>query len=203
MSKQTLAFCRVAILGLAVICIAGCGATSPQVAYYSLLGTEPPPASAEHREQLALSVGPVTVPGVLKQTQIATGGTEGRYHLSEEHRWTGDLDAEIARAVAEQLANRLGTQKVVVFPWDQNIQATRRVMLDVLAMGGAPGKEANLAVRWALIDPKGELPAVVRRSDLREIPTEAGYPAWVKAQQRNLARLGDEIAAAVKGTVTP
>jgi hypothetical protein len=184
--------------------LAGC-ATTPATNYYSLYApaAAPAPVTTPAPATLVLSVGPVTIPDILKQSQIATGGADGRYRLSEYHRWSGELDRDLARTVAEQLSSGLGTQQVAIFPWDQNLTPTCRIQIDVLSMAGEPGKEATLGVRWVLVDPQGKLPPQARRSDLREIPTEAGYAAWVAAQQRNVARLGQEIAGGVKSFVKP
>lgn len=176
---------------------AGCLASSPPVAYYSLYAPSQRPAPGfipAAASTLAVSVGPVTLPDILRQARIATGGADGRYRLSEYHRWAGEVDRDLARALAEQLAANLGIEQVAVFPWDQSLGAKYQVRIDVLNMGGDPGKEATLAVRWTVIDPSGTLPAQARRSDLREAPADAGYPAWVAAQQHNVARLGEEIA---------
>jgi hypothetical protein len=145
-----------------------------------------------------VSVGPVVIPDILKQTQIATGGADGRYHLAEYHRWSGELDRDFARALAEQLAVALGTEQVAVFPWDQNLTPTCRVLVDVLSMGGEPGKVATLCVRWSLVDPQGTKPVLARRSELRETPAEPGYHGWVAAQQRNIVTLSREIAARIE-----
>jgi hypothetical protein len=192
-----------ALLGLVAISVAACGAASPQVTYYSLLGTNATQLAGTGHEKLVLSVGPVVIPDVLKKSQIATGGADGRYQLSEFHRWVGDVDREFARAVAEQLAGRLGTEQVAIFPWDQHLEPTYRVLLDVLAMGGEPGGEAKLAVRWSLVDPQGKMAPVIRRSDLSEHPADVGFDAWVNAQQRNISRLSEEIAAAIREAVGP
>ncbi|MBI4791956.1 MAG: membrane integrity-associated transporter subunit PqiC, partial [Deltaproteobacteria bacterium] len=98
---------------------------------------------------------------------------------------------------------RLGTEQVAVFPWDQHLQPTFRVLLDVLAMGGEPGREAKLVVRWSLVDPQGRMAPVIRRSDLSEQPTDADFGAWVNAQQRNISRLSEEIAAVIKDAAKP
>ncbi len=196
---------RLAATGLlAGVLLTGCFATSPQVSYYSLYAPAQKPAStATTTGSLGLSVGPVTIPDILKQEKIATGGADGRYRTAEYHRWSGELDRDLARAVAEQLAGNLGTERVAIFPWDQTFVADCRVYLDILSMGGEVGKEATLNVRWALGKPGEAQPLLIRRSDLRETPAEAGYGAWVTAQQRNLAKLGQEIATAIRENVKP
>jgi hypothetical protein len=186
---------------LTVALLAGCASSSPPTFYYTLYA--PAPRTAPVGSSLLVSVGPVAVPDVLKQMQIATGGTDGRYQLSEYHRWGGEVDRDIARAVAEQLASGLGTEQVVVFPEDQNFTPTCRVLIDVLSMGGNLGQEATLAVRWSLVDPQGKKSPVIRRSDLREPSTAAGHGAWVAAQQRNIAKLGEEISGAIRLAAKP
>jgi uncharacterized lipoprotein YmbA len=190
---------------LSMLLLAGCAISSPQITYYSLYAPAQTaaPATATVPSPLAVSVGPVVIPDILKQTQIATGGADGRYQLSEYHRWSGELDRDFARALAEQLARGLGTEQVALFPWDQHFTPTCRVLIDVLSMGGAPGQEATLAVRWSLVDPQGQKPAQIRRSELREVPAAAGYPAWIAAQQRNIAKLGQEITAALQPSTKP
>lgn len=190
---------------LTMVLLAGCASSSPQSTYYSLYAPAQTaaPASAPVISPLAVSVGPVVIPDILKQTQIATGGADGRYQLSEYHRWSGEVDRDFARAVAEQLARGLGTEQVALFPWDQHFTPTTRVLIDVLSMGGIPGAEATLAVRWSLVDPQGQKPSLTRRSDLRETPATAGYASWVEAQQHNIAKLGEEIAGELQRFAKP
>lgn len=190
---------------LTVFLLAGCAASSPEIVYYSLYVPAAPavqPATPAGGT-LALSVGPVVLPDILRQAQIVTGGADGRYQRAEYHRWSGELDRDIARVVAEHLAAALGTEQVGVFPWDQQFTPTVRVLIDVLVMGGELGREAVLGARWAVIDPQGKRPAVMRRSDLREVPAGAGHADWVAAQRRNAARLGEEIAAVIGGATVP
>lgn len=194
---------RARLLLLVTLCCAallgGCLRRTPATSYYSLYDptARPAPAAAPAAPGLVVSVGPVVLPDLLRQAQIATGGAGGRYRLAEYHRWSGELDRDFARALAEQLTAALGTEQVAIFPWDQHAAPTRRVLIDILAMDGEPGREARLSVRWALRAAQGEETLLVRRSELATPLDEAGYPAWVRGQQRNIARLAAEIAAAL------
>jgi hypothetical protein len=192
---------RLTLLPVMVILVVAC-ASSPRVSYYSLCIPAKQPVTTPTSTQ-AISVGPVILPDVLKQSQIATGGHDGRFQLAEYHRWSGEVDRDVARAIAEQLAARLGTQQVAIFPWDQQLDAAVRVQVDILFMGGELGKDATLQVRWTLVDAKSKATVATRYSALQETLASAGHAAWVAAQQRNVAKLGDEIAAAVKETTAP
>lgn len=194
-------------LGLAavliVISLAACAAAPPQVAYYSLLGGAGSRTADPRLDALVVSVGPVHVPDVLKRSQIATGGGEDRYRLSDYHRWAGEVDREFARALAEQLAGSLGTEQVYLFPGDQYLSPNWQVAVDVLEMNGELAREARLTVRWTLIDPKGKTAPLTRQSRLSKQPGGDGYDAWVEAQQDNIGRLGEEISALIRQRPRP
>ncbi len=196
---------RFAILSVLIgISMSACGGASPQVAYYSLLGADIKKPAEQRHTPLVLSVGPVHTPDVLKKSQIATGGIDGPYRLSDYHRWTGEVDREFSRALAEQLAVRLGTEQVYLFPGDQYLEPTCQVLLDILEMNGELNKDAHLAVRWTLIDPKGKRAPVTRLSKFSEqLTAVGGHDAWVKAQQHNISLLSDEISALIKQQKQP
>lgn len=193
------AFTRAALLCLAcVTLLAGCAKTSPTTSYYSLHVPNAQAGGATSADGVSLSIGPVTLPDILRQTRIATGGEGGRYTLSEYHRWSGEVDRDLGRALAERLSRELGTESVSLFPWDTHLDPRFRIVVDVLGMGGDLGREATMSVRWALVDNDKRVETVVRRTDLREPLASAEYAAWVAGQQRNVESLGTAIARAVE-----
>ncbi|MBF0523476.1 MAG: membrane integrity-associated transporter subunit PqiC [Deltaproteobacteria bacterium] len=198
MNKFVRAYCLPALCGLFGVFGFACASSSPQVIYYSLLDTAAQGPIERKNDQLVLLVGPVTIPDILNRSQIATGGKDGIFQRSEYHRWAGDLDREIARTLTEQLAMELGTEKVVLFPGDQRLAPNCQVLINVLEMGGNLGKEANMIIRWTLIDSQGKWGPVIRRSHFSEPLGDGGYNSWVKVQQHNIRRLGKEIAGSVK-----
>ncbi len=183
--------------GLLPFHLIGCGSASPPVAYYSLVDLDPAPNTSGLKGQLALLVGPVSIPDILKNSQISTGNADERYQISEQHRWAGEVDHDFARAIGEQLANRLGTERIAIFPMGQHLEPTHQIVFDILSMDGVLGKEANLAVRWSLVDPKNKTVLITRRSTFTGAPDDGSYDAWVAAQRRNINRLSEEIAAAI------
>lgn len=187
-------------LGPVLFTVSACSPVSPPVAYHSLVELDPTDHKAGPQRPLAILVGPVSTPDILKQSQISTGYAEGRYQLSEQHRWAGDLDREFSRAIGELLASRLGTEQIAIFPMEQNLEPTHQIILDILAMDGALGEEASLMVRWSLINPKSKAVQVMRRSSFSERPADSSYDAWVSAQRRNVKRFSEEIAAAINAT---
>lgn len=180
--------------------LSGCSSQVPKINYYSLIGPEITLAATSQPSRFAILVGPVSLPDVLKKSQIATGRVEERYQLSENHRWAGELDQEFARALGEGLAGTLGTEQVALYPMGQFLDPTHQVIVDVLAMDGMVGGEVRLIVRWSLMDPKNKKIQVTRRSLFKQRSAENSHEAWVAAQRQNLQALCQEITAAIKGT---
>lgn len=197
MNRSFVHFVGLAVLATVLVSMTGCGPASPPVTYHSLLGSDLSPQTAAKSSRLAILIGPVSVPDVLKSSQIATGSAGEHYQRSDQHRWAGELDRDFARAIGEQLATRLGTEQVALYPMGQHLEPTWQVVLDILALEGLPGREAKLVVRWSLVDPKNKTTKLTRRSGFSEQPAGSGYDAWVAAQRRNIDRLGEEIAAAI------
>lgn len=191
---------RLPLLCFAIaILIAGCSGSKSQTAYYSLYA--PTPGATKLMTEYSapsLSVGPVIIPDVLKQSRIATGGEGGEYQLAEFHRWAGELDRDLAQTLAEHLSRELGTEKVSVFPWSQYYTPDFKIRLDVIAMGGKPGEAATLSVRWTVTQSSGKEEPIFHRTDMREPVASDKYSDWVLAQQRNVGNLASAIAQEIK-----
>lgn len=196
MNKQQtlslLTFC-----GLIVVLLGGCASTSPPIAYYSLSGSQPAPVKPDQRH-FAVQIGPVTLPDLLKRSQIVLGAPEQPYRLSDQHRWAGELDREFARALGEQVAAQLGTEQIALFPADGHLQLTDQVLLDILSLEGSLGKEAVLIVRWTVVDPATKAARLTRRSSCITVPGDGSHGAWVAAQRANIGKLGAEVASVLK-----
>lgn len=200
-NKDLFLLCRdLLALGLGMLLVAGCSPVSPQVTYYSLLDSSQSPPAVHALEPRSLLIGPISIPDTLKTSQIATGGTEGQYQRSEFHRWVSEVDRDFARALGEQLAVRVGTERIALYPATAYQEPTQQIVVDVLAMEGGLGVAAKLTVRWSLIDPASKKTRLTRRSTFNEHPVDATYGAWVAGQRRNISRLGEEVAAAIRSS---
>ena len=196
MNRSFFLLIRLLVLPVVLFALSGCGSAPSPVTYHSLLDSRPAGPSAT-QNRLAILVGPVSIPDILKSAQIATGGDGGRFRLSDSHRWAGEVDGEVARALGELLARRLGTEQVAIYPRSHHLTATHQVLVDILALEGNLGAEARLAVRWSVVDPHSKTVRINRRSDFAEQPTDSSYDAWIAAQRRNLDRLSEAIAMAI------
>jgi uncharacterized lipoprotein YmbA len=138
-----------------LLLLAGCG-RSPEVKYYALptVGEQAADGSGP-----AVIVGPVRVPRLLDRAQLVHRAGASRLEVDDLHRWGATLDAEIARAVAENLARLLPSDRVVVHPAEDPGRDALRVALDVERLDAVPGGETSLRCRW-IVRRDGEVVAV-------------------------------------------
>ncbi|QQG65890.1 PqiC family protein [Desulfobulbus oligotrophicus] len=185
------------ILGTVQLGLLGCGPAVQPISYHTLTGFPAATETRDNHSQLVLQIGPVNLPDRLKQSRLVFG-TNGTFQFSDQHRWADDLDHDIARAIGEQLAVRLKTEQIALFPENRYAQITCQIVLDVLTLEGLPGQEASFSVRWSIIDPDTRAVRFVRRSTFGRQPTDSSQAAWVATQRQNIAALSEEIARAIQ-----
>jgi uncharacterized lipoprotein YmbA len=186
---------RSRLLVMTALLVAGCS-SSPSVQYYTLDAVDSAGAGSSELavgENVAIGIGPVGFPDLLKRPQIVTRSGSNRLHVDEFHRWAGAPDEGFTRALAGDLSTLLATHRVAVFPWGGYFQPTYRVVMNVQRFDGQPGGTVTLDATWTLLDKDaGEL--AVRRSVIEEQTAGGGYEGLVSAKGRAVGRLGREIA---------
>jgi len=200
------------LVGLAVfIGLAGCAVTDP-TQYFTLGQTErrnieprpstpTSPSSATGTRMVGIGVGPVIMPGYLDRIQVVTRTDADHVELSTFNRWAEPLNEGIARILAEEIAARVPTERIVTFPWRgvtaRDIQY--QVVVVVLRFDGKLGGDLTLDARWRILDRDGAELAF-RRSTVTEAAAGSGYGQMVAAMTRAAVTLGQEISAEI-GTV--
>ena len=189
--------------------VSACAGKPLEISYYSLAplsSLNSPSQAVTTLPDLQIGVGPITLPEALKRSQIVTRSGEYRYSYAESHRWTGDMEHEISRALAENVSVLLGTERVAVFPWGRVLSPDYRIVLDIQEFDGVRGGDASLKVRWAVSDGKGRNLLAVKKSLVKHPTGGDTYEALVRAQSETLALLSREICgeiarlAALQGT---
>jgi len=200
------------LLGLAVsIGLAGCAVTDT-TQYYTL--GEPAARSRDSRESASIAstprsgdrtgtvgigVGPVMVPGYLHRTQIVTRNGADQVELAMFHRWAEPLEDGMARILAEEIAARVPTERVVTFPWRGVVARAiqYQVVVTVVRFDGHEGGDVTLDTRWRILDSQGGEQAF-RRSTVIEASKAPGHEPIVAAMTRALVSLGREIALEIR-----
>jgi uncharacterized lipoprotein YmbA len=172
--------------------VAGCAATPPS-RFYTLSAASGPAAPSSN---LSIAVGPVTVPAVVDRPQIVVNLGPNQVRLEEFNRWAAPLQNNIARVVADNLVQMLGTPRVIAAVQTLTVDADYRAAIDVQSFQSAPGEAAMLDAVWTVRRTK-DGKAETGRTTVRETVQEQGYDALAAAHSRAVVRLSRDIADAV------
>jgi uncharacterized protein len=190
-----------AILALALSWLAGCfGGTSAPTRFYTLAPTArvlPDETGDSSRREIALEVGPVTMPGYLDRPQIVTRRGRDEVELAEFDLWSEPLKESVPRTLGENLGILLQTERITLFPRRGTRVAQYRLVVDVTRFEGSMGGDLVLDARWRIEESRGK-GLVVRRSTLHEATGAPGYAALVGAMSRALGRLSQDVAVACR-----
>jgi uncharacterized protein len=192
-----------AMLAVAVVLatMTGCAVSDPS-RYYTLgpaarLGGTTRPAGSD--SPLTVGVGPVTIPGYLNRLQFVTRSGDDQVEIWPYDRWAEPVDSGMAQALANDIATRLDSERVIAFPWRGSMARLieYQVVVAVLRFDGSPGRDVTLDTRWRLVG-KNAKELAFRRSTITERVTGSGFPPLVAAMNRAINALGQEIAVEIQ-----
>jgi hypothetical protein len=166
---------------------------SPAARYYKLsaLATPAAPASA-----VSVAVGPVSIPAIVDRPQFIVSAGPNEVRVEEFQRWAAPLADDIGRVVAENLVVLLGSPRVALFPQQAAEDVQYRVVIAVQRFESEPGEAARLDALWR-VRRTSDGASQSGRTTLREAGA-GGYEALAAAHSRALARLSQDIAAAIR-----
>lgn len=176
---------------LLALILAGCAGSR---SFYMLTADGPSPAGGG----AAIGVGPVVLAEYLDRPNLVLQDAPNRLSMAEDHRWAGDLGASIERVTAANLGRRLGTGNVRTYPWQRDDEISQQVTLDIRQLHGGADGQAVIEAGWRVYSLPDRRLKASRTFVAREELASDGYQALVAAQSRLLARLADDIAAALR-----
>ncbi|HEX5818810.1 MAG TPA: PqiC family protein, partial [Gemmatimonadales bacterium] len=142
-----------------------------------------------------VGVGPVTLPGYLRHSQILTRYDEHKMSLAESSRWAEPLEPMVARVLRDDLAAALGAERGLEYPWSRNLAPSPVVEVDFESFERDSAGTARLDARWRVRNG-----TIMRagRTRLTEPSASASNEDAVAALSRVLGRLAQEIATAAR-----
>ena len=186
---------RLLLLAAAVILIGGC-ATAPSRFYTldSIAASDGAPAA-----NYTVLVGPVAIPASVDRPEIVVQSAPYRVEIDEFNRWASPLNDSIARVIASDLGQLLGTPDVGLAPLALN--PAYRVTIDVQRFESIPGQSATIDALWAV---RQTASGNVRsgRTVAHEATQGPGYEALAAAHSRALATVSGDIAAAIRASAS-
>jgi uncharacterized protein len=180
---------------LALLALAACG-TPPKERYYTL---SPASASAPAAggSALSIAVGPVTLPEVIDQPQMVVQVAANQVAIYEFQRWASPLKSEVARVIAANLAQELGTTRVLAYAQTTLPNPDYQVLVDIQRFDSVLGEAVTIDALWSVRRAAGGAPRT-ERSSVRETVSGPGFDALVAAHSRALGAVSRDIAGAIR-----
>ena len=183
----------VAVCAIAA-CAAGCR-TPPSHLY--TLSQAPASGAAAAPLDVAIVVGPVSIPAIVDTPQIVVATGPNEVWQDEFNRWASPLQANIANVVARDLSAILGSARVTLVQEGLRGKPDYQVAIAVQTFESVPGDAATLSAVWTVRRTKDDR-IETGRSNLHESAQPKGYDALVAAHSRALTRLSQDIADAIR-----
>jgi hypothetical protein len=129
--------------------LAACAGQSQPSKYYVLSVTEPD--AARDPNGPAVTLGPVSLAKYLDRPQIVSRPTPNQLDVDEFNRWGGRLEDNVAQVLSEDIARRLKTARIAVFPPEPAGRSDVRVAVTITRFErvGTNG-DCVLEARWRI-----------------------------------------------------
>jgi uncharacterized lipoprotein YmbA len=144
----------------------------------------------------AVVIGPVVVPASVDRPEMVVQDAPNRVSLDEFNRWAAPLGDAIGRTVAGDLVKLLGTPRVATASL-ANFDADYRVSIEVQSFESIPGQSVLVDAVW-VVHRSGGHEERSGRTVAHEPVLGSDYAAIAAAHSRALARLGGDLAAAIR-----
>ena len=167
-------------------------ACSTPETYYRLSADGSVPSMAKG---IALGVGPINLPAYIDRGELVFQSEDHRFEIPYEHRWAGSLRETTTLVLGTNLARRLDTGNLYLYPWDPAAPVRYQVQVNVRQFHAVSGGDAILQAAWRVEDKQGNSPVLRKTGNFTEPVRGDGYDAVVAAESRLLAQLADAIAA--------
>ena len=188
------------ILALALFSLTGCLGKSQSPRFYALSPMPEDQAltqAATALRDVIIGIGPIKLADYLDQSKLVTRSGDNRLVKAEFDLWAGSFKDNLTNVLAENIGFLAPTERIYIYPWRQSVPVDYQIILDFVRFDGELGEAAWLVARWSLLAGADRTLLAVNRSSIREAVTGSDYAAVVAAQSRALAKLSQEIVAAI------
>lgn len=181
---------RMAALAM-MMTLAACG-TSPKTHYFTLAVV---PQQQPRMERIAtpVTVAAVHLPAALDRRQMVRRTGANTVAVSDQDRWSAPLADMTRRVLAENLAARLGPQKVVL-PEAPSPPGTAEIVVTIADFGPSTAGSVRLDGNWSLLNGPRDRIALDRNFAFSTHAAANGGRAQAAAMSGLLGRLATQIA---------
>ncbi|MEO5717960.1 MAG: PqiC family protein [Chthoniobacterales bacterium] len=170
--------------------LSACGGAGEN--YYRLSATAPASRGAS-ASALSVAIGPVTLPSYIDRAEIVFASGPNEFQIPTNALWIGSLQENIARTVASDLGQVLGSSNVRAGS-ELGFNPRYRVALDLRQFHGISGQEAILELSWRVKDGASGASLSRHSATFHETIIGDGYNPLVAAESRLLGQAAAAIA---------
>lgn len=194
--KQNNPLCRPLHWLMAAVMLAGAGCSLVTPSEFYQLQAPPGEAVVSKHQETAVLLGPVKLADYLQREQILQRQADGSLSASRNGRWAGHLEDEIGQLLLRQMAMRLGSSHVALYPDRIGVEPGAQIVLSISRLDSGEGEPAILEAQWRLLDGAGK----VRDSKVLTLKAEHEdkLASQVRAQTELLVQLSEQLADAVR-----
>jgi uncharacterized lipoprotein YmbA len=150
--------------------------------------------NAPRAGDLSIGVGPARLSEYLDRPNIVTRSSPNRLQIDEFHRWGGSLQNDLLTVLAQNLSLLLGTDDVLIYPWDDPVSPDYRVQLSIRRFDGGLDGSIELDARWIIIPASAGVDPIARRTLISQPVAAGDHEALVVASSQALQTMSREIA---------
>ncbi|MHB9074569.1 MAG: PqiC family protein [Desulfobaccales bacterium] len=189
-----------AILAIAAIFLGGCRSQTPRFYTLSPIPEDQVISKRQNPAQNAvIGIGPVKTAEYLDESLIVTRTNDNELKKGQFNRWVGSFKDNFINVLADDIGFLVPTERIYLYPWRLSVPIDYQVTVDIVRCDGRLGDAAWLEARWSIFQGPEKKLLKMNRSSIREPVTGPDYAGLVAAQSRAVAKLSQQIAAAIQG----
>lgn len=178
---------------LVILCLTGCGRSSPT--NYYLLESGSAPVKLDAMPKKTLRVAQVETPPYLARNNIVSRVQgEAKLILAEFHLWAEPVGAGFRRVIEEKLVEPLYNTGVALLPGTSESRGDYTLLLDVQRLDGNFEEKAVLESWWTLLD-RDDITVERGFYSAEEMVSGSDYNVLVSAESRLVSNFGNFLAS--------
>ena len=193
-SENVLQFLNILVLFLL---LTGCG-TSPKINFYMLNApSEFKPVKEDNVKREVIAVWAVRLPDYLDRSEIVVRSSPYEVVVSDFSWWAGDLRQNITNLLANELGQRLQTNKIIATTWGDRCKKDFQIKTYVDRFDGELGGNVIFKGVWVLLDGEGRNELVRENFNFKTTIDDESYEELVAALSKLTVKLSAQMAYSI------
>ena len=185
---------KITSVSLLAILVAACsfGGKTKSSQYY-VLDAKVEKSDSDKLSNIALGVGPISIPGYIDRPQIVTKTDTPKIQIQECARWAEPMDEMFTRALTQNIQILTKSQQIYSHPWSNASEFKYRLQAKVIKFENNLDGDALLIVHWALIGDTNSSEAMVKNTRYDVLSKGTDVSSNVNALNEAVAQFANDI----------